>query len=777
MQGRNKARCIDCCPCCLPCRLAYWQQLPTVSWPELQHLREGTPFQPAPGGPAAAAAGAGAGLSAAPAGQQQQQQQVEPPAVEVAVQADGSLAASSSPQLHHPLSGEPVQLALPLDSAASFSADRLLLQAAAHSAAVQLAAVQAALQRSRQLAASGVHAELSLAAAAGPADAAGLGEAPLPSSPSLLLWAGGSVQLSLSMQLRTGRLLLAAGPAVLESEQGSSAQAAVAAAQQQLDQLQRDALQQPLPPGTTRGMLAARLAAGALARLSLQLSVRRRMDAAAADAVEFGLARATLPQRLLQQHLDRVALLLSPLSSNTLMLALPAHQPPGDLAQWARQQQARQRQGAGGSSSGAPGSLAESGATRCFMLLDFGEASSSAAAQQQGAAGAVAAAEGPAGAAAPQLRVLLAVCACTSRGTATRVIQLSELPPELLQAMRQAADGGAPAASAAGCRKRRASDAAAAAAVEQQAAGAASAGGLLELGLAAAAAWCKRQASWAALRAQLQLLPSQHLEELSLAPPQRPALRLPKVPVLAELDGWAARQLQGPCSGAAVAAAAAKGGNGEQPATPAGADAAAQLAPAKPSATLQLEEGEVEAEAGQWRIQVYSLYFARLPELLQRHGLALAPPQADAQHVAATSSGLALRYSLQKGAGGAALDAVRFPAVWLSKLLCCWLCPAAALADGCPCLPCRPLAPCSAQQATACSPASAMWCGWAWCSCAWCACWPTWQLTHWPPARHQAAATARCNRPMASCLRLAAARRAASGRCLAAARCGWWRRA
>ena len=608
------------CFALLALRLAYWPQLPSVGWQELQCLREGTPFQPVSG---AAAAGT--------PGPAQQQQQPEPPSVDVVVQEDGSLAASSSPQLHHPLSGEVAQLPLPLDSEASFGADRLLLQAAAHSAAVQLAAVQAVLQRSGQLTAAGTHAELSLAAQL--SSAASLAAAPLPSSPSLLLWSDGSVQLSLTMQLRTGRLLLAAGPAVLESEQGSSAQAAVAAAQQQLDQLQRDVLLQPLPPGTSRGMLAARLAAGALARLSLQLSVRRRMDVAAAAAADFGLARATLPQRLLQQHMDHVSLLLAPLSSNTLTLALPAHQPPRDLARWASRQQARQQQGSGSS----PSSVAESGATRCFMLLDFGSSSQSAAKEEQPAA---AAAGDAAGTAAPQLRVLLATCACTSRGTATRVLQLAELPQWLLQSMRQAADGGMHNSS----RKRRASDAA-----EQRQA--AAAGGEMELGLAAAAAWCKRQASWAALRAQLQLLPAQHAEELSLAQPQRSAIRLPHMPVLAQLDAWAAKELQA-AAGAGAAAPLVASNGGEQPGTPAGMDAAAQLGAPKPAATIRLDEGEAEAEAGHWHIQLSSLYFARLAQLLQQHGMALAPPADDVQHVTPTASGLTLAYSLQKGVGG-----------------------------------------------------------------------------------------------------------------------------
>jgi hypothetical protein len=120
------------------------------------------------------------------------------------------------------------------------------------------------------------------------------------------------------------------------------------------------------------------------------------------------------------------------------------------------------------------------------------------------------------------------------------------------------------------------------------------------------------------------------------------------MPVLAQLDAWAAKQLQvAGSSGAASSWGASNGG--EQPGTPAGVDAAAQLGPPKPAATIQLEEGEAEAEAGQWRIQLSSLYFARLAQLLQRHGMALAPPADDVQHVTPTAAGLTLAYSLQKG--------------------------------------------------------------------------------------------------------------------------------
>ena len=620
-------------PVPLACRLAYWPQLPSISFPELQCLRDGTPYQLA-AAPATAAGAAAAGQPL-PAAAQQQQQEGGAPAIELSLQEDGSLAARSSPQLHHPLSGEPVQLRLPLDSAASFSTDRLLLQAAAHSAAVQLAAVQAALQHGGRLPACGVLAELvltpsSLEAAAAAADA------PLPTSPLLQLWSGSSLQLSLSVQLRTGRLLLAAGPLLLESEQGSAAAAAVAGVQQQLDQAQRSALVQPLATGTSRGMLAARLVADAVARLSLQLGMRRRMDAAVAAAAALGLHRAALPQRLLQQYQQRAALLLGPLSSNTLTLALPAYPQPCDLGKWCRQQ-AQQRQA-------QPGALADSGATRCFVFLDFGEGTAVAAQPVNHERGASNGMNGVAWPVHP--RVLLAVCACTSRGTATRVLQLAELPPALLQGMQPAADGAAGGSTAAS-RKRRASDAAMAEAEAQPAA----AGDEPELSLAAAVAWCKRQASWAALRAQLQLLPAQHAEEVSFAQPHQPASRLPKLPVLTQLDPWAAAQLAASgdalvCSGGDTLAGA--------PGTPtASADGPAPLLPAKPVATMRLEEGDGEAEAGRWRVDLSSLYFAHLRQLLAAQGVALAPPAADAQHVATTEAGLALHYSLQKGAGTA----------------------------------------------------------------------------------------------------------------------------
>lgn len=595
----------------LACRLAYWQQLPVVGYSELLCLREGQPYQLEAGGT--------------------QQQQQEAPAVEVSLQEDGRLAAASSPQLQHPQSGEHIQLPLPLDSAASLSADRLLLQAAASSAAVQLAAVQAVLQRAGRLAPAGNHAELLLLGAASPAaGTAGVAaQAPPPTSPLLQLWSGGSLQLSLTVQLRSGRLLLAAGSALLESEQGPSAAAAVAAAQQQLDAAQREALTQPLPPGSSRGMLGAALAAEALGRLSLQLSMRQRMDAAAADASACGLRRATLPARLLQQHLRQVALLVEPPTPNTLTLALPAFLPPPDMQQWARQQQ--QQPGSGG--AGAAG--IDGGATRCFLLIDFGEAAAAGGtngnAERRGA----------------PPRLLLAVCSCTGRGTVTRVLQLSELPQELLLQAQQAAEGagGALAGNAPASRKRRADDAAADGEGEQPApAPATRGGGGGRLGLASLSSWCRRQASWAALRAQMLLLPVQYAEELALAPAaqQQPAqaqqlqpppqqqqvIRLPKAPVLGELESWAAAHL-----------AAQHGGSNARAPPPA----------RRPVATMQLEAGEAEAGAGRWRVDIASAYFGHLEQLLRRQGIALAPPQPDAAHIAAHSGGLTMHYSLQKG--------------------------------------------------------------------------------------------------------------------------------
>ncbi|KAL4428264.1 hypothetical protein ABPG75_002353 [Micractinium tetrahymenae] len=597
-------------------RFSYWQGLPCASYAELQCLREGRGFRPeAPvaGGPAGAAAGA-----------QQAQQQVAP-AVEVVVQEDGSLAAESSPQLRHALSGEAVQLRLPLHSAASLSADRLLLEAAAHSAAMQLAAVQAALQRGGRLGAA--RAELSMPASA--SSGASGGEAPLPVSPQLHVWSGGSLQLSLSMQLRTGRLLLLAGPTLLEGGHGSDAAASVAAVQQQLDQSQRDAMSLPLPSGSSRGMLAARLAADALGRLSLQLSMRWRMLAATAAAASCGLRQAALPQQLLGAYLRQAAALLEPPSANTLTLLLPAFPPPPDMQQWARQQQQRRQ-----------GGTVDSGAMRCFLVLDFGDPAA-AAVEAAEADASDTARQQAAGTSVEQAlpRMLLAVCSCTARGTVTRVLQLAALPSHVLADAQAAAAGSIAAGSAAlASRKRRALDAAtsAAEAAQEQPAAAAAAGADIELGLglASAAAWCRRQAGWEALRSQLMMLPVQHAEELPLGQPKRQLIRLPKAPVLAQLEAWAVAKL--------AAAAAA----GEAP--PAGP------AP-KPAATMQLEEsaeagsGAASSSGSAWRVDLSSAYFARLPELLRQQGVRLAAPAADAAHITQHSAGLTLRYSLAAG--------------------------------------------------------------------------------------------------------------------------------
>ncbi|KAL4858849.1 Mediator of RNA polymerase II transcription subunit 14 [Chlorella vulgaris] len=610
-------------------RLAYWHQLPSVSYAELQCLQEGQAFQSA----------AERGSAAAPTLPQ------EPLSVDVSLRDDGCLAASSSPQLQHPVTGAPVHLPLPLNSQASLDAGSLLSQAAACSAAVHLAAVQAVLQRGGRLASAGCHIELVLPQGSSAGSAASVNA--VHASPQLLLWSSGSVQLSLSVQLRSGRLLLAAGPHLLESEQGGSVAAAVAVTQQQLDASQRDALTQPLPAGSTRGMLAARLAAEALARLSLQLTMRQQVDAAAADAAACGLRRAALPHRLLQQHFQKVSLLLAPLSANVLTLALPSYPPPADMQHWARRQQQQQSQRQPASASSAVPAL-DIGATRCFLLLDFGHTAAAAATksepEQQNGAGCMSAGS------VPPCRVLLAVCSCTSRGTVTRVLSVSEVPEDVVRDA-QARPGTAAAAAAMGVpasnRKRRADSngdsaapagLAAAAIVDSNGIGR-SGGGTATLCFAPLAAWCRRQASWAALRAQMQLLPVKYSEDLVLSsqpalgqlPPPHHIICLPKAPVLAELEAWASAHL----------VAAGKGGTGQQ--------ATCRQAACQPVASLQLEPEEAQGCSGCWRVDIASSYFASLQQLLQRQGVALAPPAADAPHMDLHSGGLTLRYSLREG--------------------------------------------------------------------------------------------------------------------------------
>jgi hypothetical protein len=569
--------------------------------------------------------------------------------VDVSLRDDGCLAASSSPQLQHPLTGAPVHLLLPLNSKASLDAGSLLSQAAACSAAVHLAAVQAVLQRGGRLASAGCHPELVLPPGGSAAGSAASADA-VRASPQLLLWSSGSLQLSLSVQLRSGRLLLAAGPHMLESEQGGSVAAAVTAAQQQLDASQRDALTQPLPAGSTRGMLAARLAAEALARLSLQLTMRQQVDAAAANAAACGLRRAALPHRLLQQHFQKVSLLLAPLSANVLTLALPSYPPPADMQQWAQRQQQQQSRRQPASASSAVPAL-DIGATCCFLLLDFGHTAAAAAKklepEQRNGDGCTSAGG------VPPCRVLLAVCSCTSRGTVTHVLSVSEVPEHVVRDA-QARPGTATAAAARGTpasnRKRRADsngdstapDGLAAAAVVDSNGIGRSGGGTATLCFAPLAAWCRRQASWAALRAQMQLLPVKYSEDLvlsshpapgqQLSPPQH-IICLPKAPVLAELEAWAAAHL----------VAAAKGGTCQQ--------ATSGQAARKPVASLQLEPEEAEGCSGCWRVDIASSYFGSLQQLLQRQGVALAPPAADAPHMDLHSGGLTLRYSLREGEG------------------------------------------------------------------------------------------------------------------------------
>eukprot|EP00887_Chlorella_sp_A99_P004973 scaffold4.g4973.t1 len=639
-------------------RLTYWHKAAWLTHAELEALAA-----------TSGASGAAAALASS-----------APPAVELLLQEGGTaLGCVAVPQLRHPLSGGLVALPVDLGSP-SCSAERLLLAAASNNAATQLAGVQAVLRADSRLAAAGVLSDLVLppsvgeglaAAAAGGApgkgaaaavEAASSGRAAVAqlASPLLQVWWRGQVQLGVSLQLRSARMLLAPGPGVLEQGSGGDGAAAAAsptadmvdAAQHQLDRLQREVFSRPLPAGNTRGMLAARLAAGVIADLLLRLTTHQRLEAVATRAAAVGLHRSPLPPALLMRHRRHMAApdVMPQLSDSVLLLALPSFPAPADMRRLA---EPRTVQGDVGGGSGSR----DCGAVSCHLLIDLSPSAS------DGASG-MSAADASAGADQQQQqqggeqqglqglepgcwrpRLGLVVCASTSRGTATRVLRALEVPPDASSAgvgeapQRHTAAAGAKP----GLRKRGREEEeqeerrqqqeqadAPAAASEHGAAQGASETAETELDLAAVARWCQRQAACEQLLGQLQALQLTFAEELALGasansgsygtslagpPAWMPAVRLPTPNNLHLLERWwAARGFAG------------GGGDG-----------------GIPQVYLRVD---AEAEAGAWRMEVHSAYVGRARQLWGALGVAVAPPPAG---VELHGWGSLHRYSLARG--------------------------------------------------------------------------------------------------------------------------------
>ncbi|GAB4814308.1 hypothetical protein N2152v2_001354 [Parachlorella kessleri] len=359
-------------------RFTYWLGRPLVSHRELLSLRSSAAATA--GSAAARPAGAGGGQpGAAPA----PPAALVAPAVDVSLEESGALECLHTPSLLSPLSGQPVQLRL---SPVSLSIEQLLLSAAAHNAATQLAAVQAVVESDSLWPALGLSLQLvppsvqqphsplvaasdSQSGAAAVPTAAEAGEGPL-----LLCRAAGepSPFLALSLALKTARLTLTAGPALLESwgepggalsssdpVQGSLAAGAalgslVSAAQQRLERAQQDALTLPLAAAPasvlalvqqsgSRGLLAVGLVAAEVAALCQRLVRRRRLAQVATAARRLGLsAGLCVPLSLLEGYFSRQPVArAAPLASDALTLALPSFPAPPDMVCWETRQRAR----------------------------------------------------------------------------------------------------------------------------------------------------------------------------------------------------------------------------------------------------------------------------------------------------------------------------------------------------------------------------------------------------------------------------------------------------
>lgn len=562
----------------------------------------------------------------------------------------GALCGAASPPLLDPHSGSEASLSVNLHSA-TCSAEQLLLTATSLNAATQLAGLQAVMQRDARLAAAHASVELVLPDAdssgvgvGGGGGGGGAGRAARwqPASPLLQVWWRGEVQLGVSVQLRTARLLLAMGSGVLDSELGGiaggslGAAALVESAQAQLDHLARDVFSRPLPAGSTRGMQAASLAAGVIADLLLSLAMRQRLEMVASAGAAAGLARSSLPRALLQQHLRGMAApgAVPSLGEASLLLSLPLFPAPRDM-----QRQAARAAAAAGD-SGAPPSC---GAVACHLLVDLGGGGSSSSVAAAGAGG-----EG----AGHQPRVALIVCATTSRGIATRVLSAVEVPGSVLAGRRdqqqQHQEQGAQQLERRGgkvsaARKRSRKDfvavqAANGLAEEQQRTqqgqqGVAAVGGAAgeALDMAAVAAWAHWQGAWEVVLAQCAMLKLPFAEELQLgggalgcgcpAPAAAAwSVRLAVQNGLLKLEEWAATHAEVDAHG-------------------------------RPEVALCLEVGAGAAvgddtRPGGWRMEVHSSHLRSLPVLCERAGAAVAPLPA---HVVPAEGGVVLRYDLCQG--------------------------------------------------------------------------------------------------------------------------------
>ncbi|KAK9903582.1 hypothetical protein WJX75_009266 [Coccomyxa subellipsoidea] len=281
-------------------RICYWLSVPTVTPVDLKRLQQPESAPP-------------------PQRSTQQPQQHTPPSVEIGVAKSGEPSIVACPELVHamhsagvPDSGSQVTLNIDL---ASLATEKVLLRAAQANAAIQLAAIEALLRRSGNLQANNGAIALLAPAADGVASGA------LP-SPVLELSCDREPLISVSVQLRTGRLLLHGG----DSGGAGLGQEFAPLLRQEEDRLaalQEEALKQTPAEGLgTVGAAAADRLARSLESLWLNLSVRSRYAQLLSTAQSLCLYKAQIPAALLKAYAASTPLARVP-AKNVIFMAFP----------------------------------------------------------------------------------------------------------------------------------------------------------------------------------------------------------------------------------------------------------------------------------------------------------------------------------------------------------------------------------------------------------------------------------------------------------------------
>ncbi|EIE23245.1 hypothetical protein COCSUDRAFT_63601 [Coccomyxa subellipsoidea C-169] len=599
-------------------RICYWLNVPTVTPEDLRRLQqpESAPPLPKP---------------------TQQPQQHTPPAIEIGVAKSGEPSIVARPELVHVIHSVAVRaagaaVALSMDLA-SLDAEQVLLRAAQANAAIQLAAIEALLQRSGNLQANNG------AIALQPPAADGVASGALP-SPVLELSCDGEPLLSVSVQLRTGLLLLHSGDGGsggFFSNLGQELAPLLRQEGERLAALQAEALKQVPAEGLgTVGAAAADRLARSIESLWLNLSVRSRYSQLLSAAQSLGLHRAQIPPALLKAYAASNPLARLP-AKNVLVLAFPPAppmpSPPDTLA-------------------GAEGASRQD---RLLRLLGKGGAGVQLYLQAEMCRGL-------------QWRYGLVFASCDARNTPVKVLQVLQVPVDL--DLRPASGGQASIGAAqVGSTDKRSADNATSDAqtpsgqqpeqatarggeenarenghVEADGAAGTDARDQAQWGLRHAAElgevvrWCAPRIAWELLRLQLKVLGISYTEEVCLA-------ELPAAACALMANG------QVPLKAKTSAATAASGAL-QKCLRLHGLHSLKLLdhtnGVSGPTGVLLRVFPDLQLGQSAWSVTVQSAYFGGLPA-----SCAACSVQADAdcgaQHISQTMHGLTLAYSFATG--------------------------------------------------------------------------------------------------------------------------------